>query len=165
MKLWQIQKNSELIIVLTHADMLSKEDLLDALKYAQKSIKEELENFGFSQDLSSNVNFFCIDSISKNGINDLKNFLYESFFGANSKKANAILNSYAKNLALVCDGALKECKFKSLNLLGNKNELKVQNAEILEKIEVLKQDLEELQVLLAEIKTKFDYSDFYDLAH
>lgn len=157
-------KNSELIIVLTHADMLSKEDLLDALKYAQKSIKEELENFGFSQDLSSNVNFFCIDSISKNGINDLKNFLYESFFGANSKKANAILNSYAKNLALVCDVALKECEFKSLNLLGNKNELKVQNAEILEKIEVLKQDLEELQVLLAEIKTKFDYSDFYDFS-
>lgn len=153
-------KNSALIVVLTHADMLSQSELFDALKYAQKSISEELKSYDFSEDLISNVSFFCIDSVSGRGINELKNHLFESFFGANSQKANMILKTYAKDLALNCDKLLDELNYEARNLLGDKDELKDENAKISAQIELLKQNLSELNAKLNEVEQKFSYSDF-----
>ncbi|MBQ6224015.1 MAG: dynamin family protein, partial [Campylobacter sp.] len=94
-------KNNSLMVVLTHSDLLSDKDLTDALKYTRKSIQEELSEYEFDENLISNVSFFCIDSLSKRGISELKNHIYESFFGENSIKAGAILDSFSKEILIV----------------------------------------------------------------
>lgn len=157
-------KNNTLIIVLTHADLLTQKDLFDALAYTKKSIKEELEICNFDEKLIENVSFFCIDSISKNGISELKNHLYESFFGKNSIKANAILDSFSKELLIICDLVLENLKEKDINFLSDKQEISQKAILIKNEIEKLNSDLNNAQNRLNDMINKLDYSQKSDFS-
>lgn len=157
-------KNRSLIIVLTHADMLSDKDLLESINYTKYSVKSELESFEFSEDLLDEISFFCIDSISKNGIAELKMHLYEQFFGVNSKKANLILSSYKKELEIATETLIKKYKFKIANILNEKSELIEAIKKIEAKIGKFKEKIVLLNQKLDEIKKRLDYSDSYDFA-
>lgn len=156
-------KNSSLIVVLTHADMLSKSDLLESLKYTKKSIIEELESYEFSSDLIASVNYFCIDSLSGSGIDELKDYLYESFFGENSKKANLILKNYAKDLAILSGEIVKNFELELLNLVGDRSEILAQNEKINADLADLRANLSELNSKLLGIKDRFNYEADFSL--
>ena len=91
-------KSGGLIIGLTHVDKLSQNDIKEVLNYTKNSIKTELAECGFDESLADDTKFFTISAIKNIGIDELKNYLYESFFGPNSKKATLIIDNYKKEL-------------------------------------------------------------------
>ncbi|MBR6953311.1 MAG: dynamin family protein, partial [Campylobacter sp.] len=157
-------KNNSLMVVLTHADLLSDKDLTDALKYTRKSIQEELSEYEFDENLISNVSFFCIDSLSKRGISELKNHIYESFFGENSIKAGAILDSFSKEILIVADLMISNLQEQRANLLSGKEEIIAKSEQISKEILALKANLEQLSVSLNDTISKLDYSKSLDFS-
>ncbi|ARR00870.1 dynamin family protein [Campylobacter porcelli] len=91
-------KSGGLIIALTHIDKLSQNDIKEVLNYTKNSIKTELSECGFDESLADETKFFTISAIKNIGIDELRNYLYESFFGSNSKKATLIIDNYKKEL-------------------------------------------------------------------
>ena len=91
-------KSGGLIIALTHIDKLSQNDIKEVLNYTKNSIKTELNECGFDESLADETKFFTISAIKNIGIDELRNYLYESFFGSNSKKATLIIDNYKKEL-------------------------------------------------------------------
>ncbi|MEE3777399.1 dynamin family protein [Campylobacter sp. CX2-4080-23] len=91
-------KSGGLIIALTHIDKLSQNDIKEVLNYTKNSIKTELNECGFDESLADETKFFTISAIKNIGIDELKSYLYESFFGSNSKKATLIIDNYKKEL-------------------------------------------------------------------
>ncbi|MBQ9291980.1 MAG: dynamin family protein [Campylobacter sp.] len=157
-------KNNSLMVVLTHTDLLSDKDLTDALKYTRKSIQEELSEYEFDENLISNVSFFCIDSLSKRGISELKNHIYESFFGENSIKAGAILDSFSKEILIVADLMISNLQEQRANLLSGKEEIIAKSEQISKEILALKANLEQLSVSLNDTILKLDYSKSLDFS-
>ena len=157
-------KNNSLMVVLTHSDLLSDKDLTDALKYTRKSIQEELSEYEFDENLISNVSFFCIDSLSKRGISELKNHIYESFFGENSIKAGAILDSFSKEILIVADLMISNLQEQRANLLSGKEEIIAKSEQISKEILALKANLEQLSVSLNDTISKLDYSKSLDFS-
>ena len=157
-------KNNSLMVVLTHADLLSDKDLTDALKYTRKSIQEELSEYEFDENLISNVSFFCIDSLSKRGISELKNHIYESFFGENSIKAGAILDSFSKEVLIVADLMISNLQEQRANLLSGKEEIIAKSEQISKEILALRANLEQLGASLNDTISKLDYSKSLDFS-
>ncbi|MDA3057853.1 dynamin family protein [Campylobacter sp. VBCF_05 NA6] len=152
-------KNNSLIVVLTHADLLSQTELIDALRYARASICEELGAFGFDEGLIENVSYFCIDSHSGRGIGELKSHLFERFFGENSAKADEILSSYKKELSLICEVYLADLQEQNADFSANKSELAQKCENINAEISALNANLAKLKNDLTGAISKLSYDD------
>ncbi|MBP3224611.1 MAG: dynamin family protein [Campylobacter sp.] len=152
-------KNNSLIVVLTHADLLSQTELIDALRYARASICEELGAFGFDEGLIENVSYFCIDSHSGRGIGELKSHLFERFFGENSAKADEILSSYKKELLLICEAYLADLQEQNADFSANKSELAQKCENINAEISALNANLAKLKNDLTDAISKLSYDD------
>ncbi|MDA3061894.1 MULTISPECIES: dynamin family protein [unclassified Campylobacter] len=152
-------KNNSLIVVLTHADLLSQTELIDALRYARASICEELGAFGFDEGLIENVSYFCIDSHSGRGIGELKSHLFERFFGENSAKADEILSSYKKELSLICEAYLADLQEQNADFSANKSELAQKCENINAEISALNANLAKLKNDLTGAISKLSYDD------
>lgn len=101
-------KSSEFGVVLTHIDELNETELESALEYTKQSIKAELKECGFNENLYEKVHFFKLSAPKNIGVSELKAHLYESFFGQNSKKASIILQNYKKELGLIILSLINE---------------------------------------------------------
>lgn len=155
-------KNSSLIIVLTHADALGEKELNDALNYTKRSLNEELGNDEELSKIKDNISFFCIDSKTKRGILELESFIYESFFGQNSKKANLVLDSYRNALKVICNELLQKSKLLFSNLKSDKSLLQDENEKTILEINELKSKMKKLQDSLDEMISKLQYD--FDLS-
>ncbi|PSM51293.1 GTP-binding protein (dynamin domain) [Campylobacter blaseri] len=155
----QNSKNSSLIVVLTHSDLLSEEELVDVVSYTEKSIKEELLKFGFATNLIDNVKYFKIDNISKNGIYELKNYIYNMFFGKNSQKANLIIQSYLKELKLISSRLIKDMEFKVSKLSKNNLELESDKDRLKKEISNLESKISDTENEINGYLNRLDYSD------
>ena len=116
----QNAKSSEFGVVLTHIDELDQTELKSALEYTKQSIKTELKECGFDENLANKVHYFMLSAPKNIGINELKAHLYESFFGQNSKKASIILQNYKKELGLIISSLINEAS-QSLSALISQN--------------------------------------------
>lgn len=116
----QNAKSSEFGVVLTHIDELDETELKSALEYTKQSIKTELKECGFDENLANKVHYFMLSAPKNIGINELKAHLYESFFGQNSKKASIILQNYKKELGLIISSLINEAS-QSLSALISQN--------------------------------------------
>lgn len=94
-------KSNGFALVLTHCDLLEKNELLSALDYAKTAVKTELKACGLDEKLASEIKYFTLSSKTKEGVAELKNYLYESFFGGDGKKASMIIDNYKKELGFV----------------------------------------------------------------
>ncbi|MSN97022.1 hypothetical protein F1B92_07595 [Campylobacter sp. FMV-PI01] len=143
-------KNSTFIIALTHSDSISKSDLIEVLNYTKKNINAFLDD----------VSFFAIDSVSKNGINELVNFIFENFFGNESKKANLIIQNYKKALNLAILDKIQNIKTNLSNLNKSIVELNSQNIN-------LENEIKSINLKHKNIKNDFDLAlkslDYSDL--
>ncbi|HDX6294207.1 TPA: dynamin family protein, partial [Campylobacter fetus subsp. venerealis] len=115
-------KSGGLIIVLTHIDKLSKNDLKEVLNYTKNSIKTELNDYGFSEELARDTQYFMVSAVQNEGIDELKNYLYESFFGPNSKKATLIIDNYKKELTHIINFITKDLKYRNSVINGDAKE-------------------------------------------
>lgn len=152
-------KNGRLIVVLTHADMLSSSELMDALNYTKNAINADLQSYDFDKNLIDEVKFFAIDSLSGRGVGELKNFIYTEFFGENSKKAKLILSNYKKDLTLVSDDLIEKFKFNLSNLSIKSEEILAQNDELNAEISALENEIKEAENEIKTALNKLDYSD------
>lgn len=156
-------KSAGVIIVLTHADLLSKNDLHEALEYAKKSVKNELIEYGFDENLAKKVEYFGVSAVSKVGISELKNYLYESFFGQNSQKASLIIDNYKKKLQFVCEFIKKDFDLKLRTLSSDNMDINTQMSELDEKLNSINIFIQEMQNDLQNITSKLKY-DTNDLS-
>ncbi|ANE35568.1 GTP-binding protein (dynamin domain) [Campylobacter iguaniorum] len=152
-------KSGGLIVVLTHVDKLSKDDLAEVLAYTKSSVQTELREYGFDESLGEDVEYFCVSATQNIGINELKNYLYDKFFGANSPKANLIIDNYKKELLNVTE-IIKDSAFDELSVLNGdakSSSLKLDSLNL--EITKLNENLEEINIELANLLKKLDYSD------
>ncbi len=151
-------KSGGLIVVLTHIDKLSSNDQAEVLEYTKKSIAAELKEYGFDESLALDVKFFLVSAVKNIGIEDLKNYLYESFFGSNSKKANLIIENYKKELLHITRLIKEDVDFK-LRMLGGNRVLAKETMENLKlSLSNLEEDLNSLKAQMNEFIKKLDYS-------
>lgn len=151
-------KSGGLIVVLTHIDKLSSNDQAEVLEYTKKSIAAELKEYGFDESLALDVKFFLVSAVKNIGIENLKNYLYESFFGSNSKKANLIIENYKKELLHITRLIKEDVDFK-LRILGGNRVLAKETMENLKlSLSNLEEDLNSLKAQMNEFIKKLDYS-------
>ncbi|WP_170000313.1 dynamin family protein [Campylobacter sp. RM9328] len=116
-------KNSHivcLVVVLTHADLLSQKELSEVIEYTKKSMeKEGLRDVEFFS-VSSKRYFEGKDD---SGVSEFKEYLYETFFGEDNDKSKLSINAYKMELGAVADEFLRQCKTQLLTLNGSNLEL------------------------------------------
>ena len=151
-------KNSRLIVVLTHADMLSESELISALRYTKNAIKDDLMGYKFDADLVNNVKFFCIDSVSGRGICELKNFIYDEFFGENSARAQLILQNYKKDLRLSADKLIEQMNFELSNLSQSDAKILENSEKLQAQINQISQEISQSQTKLSTDLSRLDYT-------
>ncbi len=124
-------KSGSIAIVLTHADLVSRDGLAEVMDYTRRAVASELKDAGFDDTLANEARFFAICAPTGMGMSELKNYLYETLFGANSKKAAMILGGYKKELALVAKLAQErvESVIKAFSLDASQAREKVRESE------------------------------------
>ncbi len=150
-------KNSEILVLLSHIDKLSASEQESVLEYTQKSIMAELDEI--NEELAKNVKYFLISALKNTGINELKAYIFESFFGQNSKKAALVLGSFKKEISLILSELLdsfeKESRAFSLAGISANDEilaLKAQQEKELENLEKASRKIAEIFKQITNIK-------------
>ncbi|MPB73066.1 GTP-binding protein [Campylobacter fetus subsp. testudinum] len=157
-------KSGGLIIVLTHIDKLSKNDLKEVLNYTKNSIKTELSEYGFSEELARDTQYFMVSAVKNEGIDELKNYLYESFFGSNSKKATLIIDNYKKELTHIINFITKDLKYLNSVINGDSKELGQKLALLENELEKLNSNLNEISSELDNLNKNLDYSNLNEFS-
>lgn len=157
-------KSGGLIVVLTHIDKLNLDDLNEVLNYTKKSIEIELNEYGFDKALADEVKFFSVSAISGAGIKELKNYLYKSFFGQDSKKAGLIIDNYKKELLHICKLIKDETNY-ALKIMGlDTANLEAKSLEIELEIKNLNANLTDTKAQMDNIILALDYSNLNELS-
>lgn len=157
-------KSGGLIVVLTHIDTLTPKDLDEVLTYTKNSIRAELDEYGFDKTLAQSVSFFTISSINKVGINELKKYIYDSFFGKESKKANIIIDNYKKELLNITQIIKDESQCAFVSLDSHIQDLNKKILELQNEITSLGKDLNQLTEEMNKLIALLDYSDLNELS-
>lgn len=140
------QNISKLLIVITRADTVSKEQLEEVINYTKKSIKQQLE----SQNKDSKLDYIldtikfipisgkmallhrtgrsqeAIDAgftIEDTGILEIEEYLRETLFGSNSQKGELVVQSSKKQLRRVVEKQTASLNFELKLLSKSKDEL------------------------------------------
>ena len=145
-------------MVLTHADMLSESELISALRYTKNAIRDDLMAYKFDSDLVDNVKFFCIDSVSGRGICELKNFIYDEFFGENSVRAQLILQNYKKDLRLSADKLIEHMNFELSNLSQSDAKILENSEKLQAQIDQISQEISQSQTQISTALSRLDYT-------
>lgn len=157
-------KSGGLIVVLTHIDTLNSEDLDEVLTYTKNSIRAELNEYGFDKTLAQSVSFFAISSVNKVGINELKKYIYDSFFGKESKKANIIIDNYKKELLHITQTIKDESQCEFVSLGAHIEDLNKKTLELQNEVANLGKNLNQLTEEMDKLVALLDYSDLNELS-
>lgn len=150
-------KSAGLIVLLTHADLINQNEIDEVLEYTKKSIETELKDYGFDVNLAKSVKFFAVSAKTNQGINELKNYLYESFFGDNSPKAAMIIDNYKKELNLIAQNIALSLDLE-LRVLNHDNSLANQEITALKtKLENISENIKNIQNELNLLNANLDF--------
>lgn len=155
-------KSAGLVVLLTHADLISQNEIDEVLEYTKKSIESELRDYGFDINLAKSVKFFAVSAKTNQGIDELKNYLYESFFGNNSPKAEMIIDNYKKELNLIAQNIALSLDLE-LRVLNNDNSLANQEITAFKtKLENISENIKNIQneLNLLNANLDFDINEF-----
>ena len=150
----------KLVVVLTHVDLLSNDELNEVTSYTKKRMNER---FG-DKNSDLEVKFFAIsaknylDGKPNSGVEEFKEYLYETFFGANSEKSHLSLEAYKKELNGVCEELLAQTTQSILNLSGSNLSLNEKFSELNEQEAALKSEFEALSQTAQEQLNRLDVS-------
>nr|WP_314467727.1 dynamin family protein [uncultured Campylobacter sp.] len=134
-----------LAVLLTHADVLKVGELNEVAAYAKKSVEERTRELGVGAE------FFAVSAKSyfeggqNSGVEEFKEYLYETLFGPNSQKSRLGIEAYKKELGRVCVQFSADTQSEILKLTGSNLSLSQRLAELNEQKAALASRLEDVR--------------------
>ncbi|WP_419777030.1 dynamin family protein [Malaciobacter marinus] len=146
------QNISKLLIVITRADTVSKEELEEVINYTKTSIKRQLHNLNKDSQLDyilKTIKFIPISGkmallhrtgkekealeagfkLEDTGIVEIENYLFESLFGKNSSKTELIIKGAKSQLIKAIDKQYSALNYELRLLAKSKDELEAELKE------------------------------------
>lgn len=139
---------SRLVIVLTHIDCLSDEQLREVLAYTQKNMRERADKFNVEIDFFAVSSKRYFENVGGSGIEEFKGFLYETLFGEGSEKARLCVSGFKRELAAIRSEFLNEVQDNLLMLSGSSSELSKKIGELKAREEAVKVEREAIRNVL-----------------
>lgn len=145
-----------LAVLLTHADVLKQGELNEVAAYAKKSVEERTRGLGVGAE------FFAVSAKSyfeggqNSGVEEFKEYLYETLFGQNSQKSRLGIEVYKKELGRVCAQFAADTQAQILNLTGSNLSLSQKLSELNEQKAALASRLEEVRGAVKEELERLD---------
>ena len=145
-----------LAVLLTHADVLKQGELNEVAAYAKKSVEERTRELGVGAE------FFAVSAKSyfeggqNSGVEEFKQYLYETLFGQNSQKSRLGIEAYRKELGRVCAQFAADTQAQILNLTGSNLSLSQRLAELNEQKAALASRLEDVRGAVKEELERLD---------
>ena len=134
-----------LAVLLTHADVLKEGELNEVAAYAKKSVEERTRGLGVGAE------FFAVSAKSyfeggqNSGVEEFKEYLYETLFGPNSQKSRLGIEAYKKELGRVCVQFSADTQSEILKLTGSNLSLSQRLSELNEQKAALTSRLEDVR--------------------
>ena len=134
-----------LAVLLTHADVLKEGELNEVAAYAKKSVEERTRELGIGAE------FFAVSAKSyfeggqNSGVEEFKEYLYETLFGPGSQKSRLGIEAYKKELGRVCAQFATDTQSEILKLTGSNLSLSQKLSELNEQKAALASRLEDVR--------------------
>ena len=145
-----------LAVLLTHADVLKQGELNEVAAYAKKSVEERTRGLGVGAE------FFAVSAKSyfeggqNSGVEEFKEYLYETLFGQNSQKSRLGIEAYKKELGRVCAQFAADTQSEILKLTGSNLSLSQKLSELNEQKAALASRLEDVRDAVKEELERLD---------
>ena len=145
-----------LAVLLTHADVLKQGELNEVAAYAKKSVEESTRGLGVGAE------FFAVSAKSyfeggqNSGVEEFKEYLYETLFGPGSQKSRLGIEAYKKELWRVCAQFAADTQSKILKLTGSNLSLSQRLSELNEQKTALDSRLEDVRYAVKEELERLD---------
>ncbi|RRD53706.1 dynamin family protein [Campylobacter rectus] len=145
-----------LAVLLTHADVLKQGELNEVAAYAKKSVEERTRELGVGAE------FFAVSAKSyfeggqNSGVEEFKEYLYETLFGQNSQKSRLGIEAYKKELGRVCAQFAADTQSEILKLTGSNLSLSQKLSELNEQKAALASRLEDVRGAVKEELERLD---------
>ena len=145
-----------LAVLLTHADVLKEGELNEVAAYAKKSVEERTRGLGVGAE------FFAVSAKSyfeggqNSGVEEFKEYLYETLFGQNSQKSRLGIEAYKKELGRVCAQFAADTQSEILKLTGSNLSLSQKLSELNEQKAALASRLEDVRGAVKEELERLD---------
>ena len=145
-----------LAVLLTHADVLKQGELNEVAAYAKKSVEERTRGLGVG------AAFFAVSAKSyfeggqNSGVEEFKEYLYETLFRQNSQKSRLGIEAYKKELGRVCAQFAADTQSEILKLTGSNLSLSQRLAELNEQKAALASRLEDVRGAVKEELERLD---------
>ena len=145
-----------LAVLLTHADVLKEGELNEVAAYAKKSVEERTRELGVGAE------FFAVSAKSyfeggqNSGVEEFKEYLYETLFGPDSQKSRLGIEAYKKELGRVCAQFAADTQSEILKLTGSNLSLSQRLAELNEQKAALASRLEDVRDAVKEELERLD---------
>ena len=145
-----------LAVLLTHADVLKEGELNEVAAYAKKSVEERTRGLGVGAE------FFAVSAKSyfeggqNSGVEEFKEYLYETLFGPDSQKSRLGIEAYKKELGRVCAQFAADTQSEILKLTGSNLSLSQRLAELNEQKAALASRLEDVRDAVKEELERLD---------
>lgn len=123
---------SRLVILITHIDLVEQNELGEVLLYTQKSLKDRFDKFGVEIAVFAVSSKAYFKGNERNGVDEFKRFLYETFFSQNNEKSKLGILGFEREMMSVCDEFLAETDDKILIFNSS-------NTKIIDKFKDLKE--------------------------
>ena len=145
-----------LAVLLTHADVLKEGELNEVTAYAKKSVEERTRELGIGAE------FFAVSAKSyfegrqNSGVEEFKEYLYETLFGPSSQKSRLGIEAYKKELGRVCAQFAADTQSEILKLTDSNLSLSQKLSELNEQKAALDSRLEEVRDAVKEELERLD---------
>ena len=145
-----------LAVLLTHADVLKQGELNEVAAYAKKSVEESTRGLGVGAE------FFAVSAKSyfeggqNSGVEEFKEYLYETLFGQNSQKSRLGIEAYKKELGRICAQFAADTQSEILKLTGSNLSLSQRLSELNEQKAALASRLEDVRGAVKEELERLD---------
>ena len=146
----------KLAVLLTHADVLKEGELNEVAAYAKKSVEERTRELGIGAE------FFAVSAKSyfeggqNSGVEEFKQYLYETLFGPSSQKSRLGIEAYKKELGRVCAQFAADTQSEILKLTGSNLSLSQKLAELNEQKAALASRLKDVRGAVKEELERLD---------
>lgn len=145
-----------LAVLLTHADVLKQGELNEVAAYAKKSVEERTRGLGVGAEFFAVSAKSYFEGAQNSGVEEFKEYLYETLFGQNSQKSRLGIEAYKKELGRVCAQFAADTQSEILKLTGSNLSLSQKLFELNEQKAALASRLEDVRGAVKEELERLD---------
>ena len=145
-----------LAVLLTHADVLKQGELNEVAAYAKKSVEERTRGLGVGAEFFAVSAKSYFEGAQNSGVEEFKEYLYETLFGQNSQKSRLGIEAYKKELGRVCAQFAADTQSEILKLTGSNLSLSQRLSELNEQKVALDSRLKDVRDAVKEELERLD---------